>query len=112
MRQPILSDNAEILASAFRNLSAAQNSSRTEVTQRGATLILSSWKDGRIYRNALHIVFRDEMKHDKYSIELRDLIAVAVVGDRFVVQAEGVELSFDVVDELPPYRCPTTPFIY
>lgn len=112
MRTPILADNAEMLASAYRNLSAAQKESRTEVVQRGVTLVLSSWRDGRIYRNSMHISFRDEVKHDKYSVELRDLIAVAVIKDRLIVQADGVEMRFDIVDELPPVgcQCPPIPF--
>lgn len=110
MRVPILTDNAEMLASTYRNLSAAQKESKTEVIQRGVTLTLSSWRDGRIYRNAICVSFRDEVKHDKYSIEMRDLIAVAVIKDKLVIQADGVELKFDVVDELPPVHCPVPPF--
>lgn len=106
----ILSDNAEMLASAFRSLSAAQKSSKTEVIQNGVTLVMESWKDGRIYRNSLRVSFRDEKHHDIYTVELRDLIAVAVVKDKFVVQTDTVELRFDVVDEIQPARCPCPPF--
>lgn len=110
MRIPLLTDNARMLASAYSNLSAAQKESKTEVIQRGAHLTLSSWKDGRIYRNSLRISFRDEVKHDDYVLEMRDLIAVAIVDDQLVVQSEGIELRFDLADELPPACCGPAPF--
>lgn len=110
MNTPILTDNAEMLASAYRNLSAAQKESKTEIIQRGLTLSLSSWRDGRIYRNSICISFRDEVKHDKYSVELRDLITVAVTGGKLIIQTDGIEMKFDVVDELPPISCKCTPF--
>lgn len=112
MNTPILTDNAEMLASAYRNLSAAQKESKTEIIQRGLTLTLSSWRDGRIYRNSICISFRDEIRHDKYTVELRDLTAVAVTGGELVIQTGGIVMKFEVVDELPPIscRCPPFPF--
>ncbi len=105
---PILTDNAEMLASAYRALSAAQRTSKTNVEQKGATLTLSSWKDGRVYRNSLSIKFRDEVHHDSFSLEVRDLTALFVRDDRLVVQADGIELLFAVVDDLsfPAGPCP------
>ncbi len=103
---PILTDNARMLASAFRNLSAAQKESRTEVVQQGVAATLSTWKDGRIYRNSLVLSYRDDLHHDKYSIELRDLIAMAVVDDMLIVQTEDTELVLDVTDELVPAPWP------
>lgn len=112
---PILADNAEMLASAYRNLSAAQKESHTKVVQRGVTLELSSWMDGRVYRNSLTVTFRDEVRHDKFTLEMRDLIAVAVAGGKLVIQSDDVELKFKVVDELPPVCAPCPPcrpFVY
>ena len=103
---PILTDNARMLASAYRNLSAAQKESRTEVVQQGVTLTLSSWKDGRIYRNSLVVSYRDDVHHDRYDIELRDISAMAIIDSKLIVQTDGVELKFDAVDELPPSARP------
>lgn len=111
MPLPILADNAEMLASAFRALSAAQRTSKTEVEQKGSTLTLSSWKDGRVYRNSLVIRFRDEVHHDSFSLEMRDLTALFVKDDMLIVQTEGIELRFGIVEELPcppPYH----PFMF
>ncbi len=103
---PILTDNARMLASAYRNLSAAQKESKVEVVQQGVTLTLSSWKDGRIYRNSLVVSYRDDTHHDRYGIELRDLVALTVVDDMLVVQTEYGELVLDVVEEFVPAPWP------
>ncbi len=103
---PILTDNARMLASAYRNLSAAQKESRTEVVQQGVTLTLSSWKDGRIYRNSLVVSYRDDIHHDRYDIELRDLVALTVVDDMLIIQTEFGELVLDTVEEFVPAPWP------
>lgn len=58
-----------------------------------------------MYRNALIVKFRDEVHHDSFSLEMRDLTALFVRDDVLVVQADGVELLFAIVDELPA-PCP------
>ncbi len=112
MPLPILADNAEMLASAFRALSAAQRTSKTEVEQKGSTLTLSSWKDGKVYRNSLVIKFRDEVHHDSFSLEMRDLTALFVKDDMLIVQTEGIELRFGIVEELPCTCPPYRPFMF
>lgn len=106
MRTPILADNAAMLVAAYNSLSAAQKESRTSVTQRNVLMALSSWKNGKIYRNSLVLRFRDETSHDVYTMELRDIIGMELRGDKFIIDSDGLVLTFDVVDELSSPTCP------
>lgn len=97
---PVLLDNARLLASAYRNLSAAQNESRTEVRQTGMVLTLSSWKNGRMYRNSFSVEVRDHENHDRYYMEMRDVTSVQATSDKLVVQSDVATWTFKVVEEL------------
>lgn len=97
---PILTDNARLLSAAYRNLSAAQKESNTEVRQDGATFTLRSWKNGRVYRNSFTAEVRDDAAHDRYTTEVRDVTAMMVADGEFIVQSDNMTLRFKAVDEI------------
>ncbi len=96
---PLLTENARLLANAFRSMSSAGSDSETTVTQPGYDIRLSSEYRERHF----HVCIRIEVREcrERYTMEMNDITGIMTTADKLVIQNDRMTWGILTADELP-----------